>query len=149
MSENGEKLMNSSRASTLVNLIQEAFLYRGLPPIEASEAVRQAAVWNVVGLNLIPEHRLVDCFAKALQDYDPSQPFGAAQIRNAWGEIAKGERGSEPNLCDKCQDAQGLYWDPNIEKYRCCECSAGRKKAQSLWGPKEERSEPRKRKSRS
>jgi len=123
-------------------------LYRGLPPIEASEAVRQAAVWNVVGLDKIPEERLVDCFARALQNYDPSQPFGAAQIRNAWAEIAKAERpydnGAE--YCDKCREYQGFYWDPKIEKCRCCDCSAGRKKAQALWGRTQVEPEPRKRK---
>jgi hypothetical protein len=129
-----------------VNLIQEAFLYRGLPPIEATEAVRQAAVWNVVGLDKIPEHRLVDCFAKALQAYDPSQPFGAAQIRQAWGEITEGERGFNHNYCDKCKDTLGVYWDPQIDKFRCCECSAGRMKAQALWAPRQEHVEPRKRK---
>jgi hypothetical protein len=120
-------------------------LYRGLPPIEASEAVRQAAVWNVVGLDKIPESRLVDCFARALQEYDPSQPFGAAQIRKAWGDITESEKGFDRNYCDKCRESQGVYWDRSVEKYRCCECSAGRKLAQALWGRNQE-PEPRKRK---
>lgn len=38
--------------------------------------------------------------------------------------------------CRKCAQLTGLYWDPNIGKYRCCECDGGREKAKALWAPK-------------
>lgn len=113
------------------------------------EAMRQAKVWEVVGLNYIPTEELSNVFQRALADYDPSQPFGAAQIRSAWEAMRQDRaaatevrsireqdqrRRSNAMVCYLCQDSgwQSIaYINPESgnenTQARPCGCTAGEK----------------------
>ena len=104
-----ERPRNSARLSMLVNLIQQSNTFRGLPDLEASDALRQAQIWDAVGLAKIPTERLAESFQLALDNYDPTQPFGAAHIRNAWNAIRSKLAPSAPTFasgkhCRYCED---------------------------------------------
>jgi hypothetical protein len=114
-----------------------------MPPIEASEALRMAAVWDAVGLEAIATSELSGAFKRALQDYtDPSQPFGAAQVRNAANAMQRDRRDlCQPEFprtvesieCGYCQDSGwqcvvGKGAGGNENTYaRPCACSVGLK----------------------
>ena len=133
----GEKPPNTARHLKIVRLIQVSHSFRGFPPLESSEAARQASIWDAVGLNAIPEADLADCFTLAMERLGDGDIFGAPQVREAWKAIGRNRQYETPvvedsRYCPKCAQLSGLYWDPNIGKFRCCECDGGRTKAAAI-----------------
>lgn len=122
-----------------MRLIQASHSFRGFPPLEPTDALNQARIWDGFGLHVVPEDALAPAFTRALEKLEDGALFGAPQIRDAWQELEREQKSRyidtpyDPRYCEKCRDLSGLYWDEVLSKYRCCECPGGRTKAAAIW----------------
>jgi len=108
------KQQNSARLSKLIRLIQASHLFRGYPPIAASDALTQAEVWDGFGLSVVPDDSLAEAFTRAMESLDDGASFGAPNVRNAWNDIrrerAEARANAQPNAWHRGDEITFAEW---------------------------------------
>ena len=72
-------------------MIQLSHSFRGYPPVTAIDALNQARIWDV-GLHVIPDDDLPQCFTRALERLEEGQAFGANLVRAQFTLLQKERR---------------------------------------------------------
>ena len=70
-------------------LIQTSSCFRGYPPLEATDALNQARIWDGFGLQVIPEDDLPHAFTRALEALGEGESFGAPNVLKGWHTLKR------------------------------------------------------------